>query len=515
MRLSKMVALLAAALGTALVFLVGILVLAPPMPLILEAGFDRSSISPNADGEDDIAVFEYVLSRPATISLYLISEAGARYYFRERRPRDAGEFSVLFSGVVDGFVHDGEAVFGLVERRLIPNGAYTWHLEAAADDGASASETGSLLVKQGDTPLPIMSEFSVSPSVFSPNQDGVADRVSINVYLEKDVERLDVYLLGEGGERIPISARVEERQYGEAGRHLFDYEGGIDLGVDPPPDGVYQVVALAQDKVGQRVRMEGELTIETGGKPFAEIKPQAPGVDVAFGVQPFDDKWFSSADNPGARLAQPSDASALAYSQQITVPLGDMLVFRLTVENYGPVPIRTSGPAPGTVYQQDQLAGSLGFFDESGAWRVGIQCETSISSFPYRWAIAQDDRLLDVYDEASENTYRYLAPGARAVVWGAIRMTEVKARNPQNCWAGLIHEDVAISLRNNHVGMRSIMIVDPQGGVRKLRSAQDASQTDLAVVIVTWNNADVIGAALSSLIGDLTGKRIALPDLGS
>ena len=110
------------------------------------------------------------------------------------------------------------------------------------------------------------------------------------------------------------------------------------------------------------------------------------------------------------------------------------------------------------------MAGALGFFDESGAWRVGIQCETSITSFPYRWAIAQDDDLDEVYDEASENTYRYLAPGERALVWGAIRMTEVKARNPQNCWAGLIHEDVAISLRNNHVGMRSIMIIDPQGG---------------------------------------------------
>ena len=371
---------------------------------------------------------------------------------------------MLFSGVVDGFVHEGETVYGQIERRLIPNGNYSWLLEAEADDGAQMSESGTLLVEQGDTPLPIMSEFTVSPNVFSPNQDGVADRVSINVYLEKDVERLDVYLVGTDGVRIPISARVEERQYGEAGRHLFDYEGGIDLGVDPPPDGTYRVVALAQDIVGQRIRMEGELTIMTGGKPFAEIKPQAPGVDVAFGVQPFDEKWLSNADSLGALLPQPEDSLSLAYSQQITVPLGDMLVFRLTVENYGPVPIRTSGPAPGTVYQQGQLAGTLGFFDESGVWRVGIQCETSISSFPYRWAIARDDNLQEVYDEASENTYRYLAPGERALVWGAIRMTEVKARNPQNCWAGLIHEDVAISLRNNHVGMRSIMIVDPQGG---------------------------------------------------
>ena len=465
MRLSRKLTLLAAALGLALVFVVGNILLKPPTPLILEAGFDRPAISPNADGEEDLAVFGYRLSRSATISLSLVSEAGRQFYFRERQPRDGGEYGVLFSGVVDGFVHEGETVYGQIERRLIPNGVYRWVLEAQEGEGDATSADGSLLVEGGDRPLPIMSEFSVSPSVFSPNQDGVADRVSINVYLEKDVERLDVFLLGEDDLRIPISARVEERQYGEAGRHLFDYEGGIDLGVDPPPDGTYRVVALAQDHVGQRVRMVGDLTIVTGGKPFAEIKPQAPGVDVAFDVQPFDERWFSNSERLGATLPQPDDASSLAYSQRITVPLGDMLVFRLTVENYGPVPIRTSGPAPGTVYQQDQLAGTLGFFDESGAWRVGIQCETSISSFPYRWAIARDDQLRTVYDEASENTYRYLAPGKRAVVWGAIRMTEAKARNPQNCWAGLIHEDVAISLRNNHVGMRSIMIVDPQGGV--------------------------------------------------
>ena len=36
-----------------------------------------------------------------------------------------------------------------------------------------------------------------------------------------------------------------------------------------------------------------------------------------------------------------------------------------------------------------------------------------------------------------------------------------------------------------------------------MRKAQDGSQTDLAVVIVTWNNAAVIRAALSSLLADL------------
>ncbi len=463
MRIPVAVTLAAAAAGVILVFIVGGLIVRPPLPLILAAGFDRAAISPNADGEDDIAVFSYSLSRPAVISLSLTSDAGRTFYFRQDQPRADDDYTVLFSGVVDGFLQEGEAVYGEIERRLIPNGTYAWRLEAKPDAGEPAAASGELLVKAGDTPLPIISEFQIAPDVFSPNQDGVADRVSINVYLEKDVERLDVYLEGPDGSRIPISARVEERQYGQAGRHRFDYEGGIDLGVDPPPDGSYRVVGQAQDSVGQRMRREGQLTIEVGGKPYAEIKPQAIGVDVAFAVQPFAERYLSTAAGLGDLLPLPVDSAALADSQQITVPLDHMLVFRLTVDNYGDVPIRTSGPPPGTVYRQDQLAGSLGMFDESGAWRVGIQCETSMGSFPYRWAIAADEDLLAVEDEASGNTYHYLPPQTRAQVWGGIQFTEAKARNPQNCWAGLIHEDVAISLRNNHVGLRSIMIVNPAG----------------------------------------------------
>ena len=461
MRVRFWLTLITAALGTVVALGAGIVLLRPPLPLILWAEFDRRVISPNADGVDDVAEFSYALARPASVSLSLTSADGRTFFYRRDRARNADEFSVLFSGVVDGFLHDGEQLPGTVERRLIPNGEYSWRLEAVAPGGDSMSATGGLLVEAGDTPLPIMSEFRIAPSEFSPNQDGVADRVSINVYLEKDVERLDVFLLAADGLQIPISARVEERQYGEAGRHRFDYEGGIDLGVDPPADGTYQVVALAQDRVGQRMRRQGELTIAQGGKPYAEIKPQAVGVGVAFAVQDYDERYESTAAGPGELLPLPTDSSDFAPSQQITVPLGKMLVFRLTVDNYGDVPIRTSGPPPGAVYQQDQLAGSLGAFDESGAWRVGIQCETSMASFPYRWAVAADDKLVKVLDEASGNTYSYLPPKSRAVVWGGIRFNEARARNPQNCWAGLIHEDVAISLRNNHVGMRSIMIADP------------------------------------------------------
>ena len=385
MRIPYGFALAAAAGGILIMLIVGRLLLSPPLPLIIEAGFDRESISPNADGMNDLAVFAYRLARPAVIDMTLTAADGQTFYFREQQIRADGEYTVLFSGVVDGYQLDGEQVPGRIERRLMPNGAYDWRLHARAKSGETMNANGALRVEDGDSPLPIMSIFSVSPTVFSPNQDGIADRVDINVYLEKDVDSLDVFLVGPDGARIPISARVEERRYGQAGRHRYDYEGGIDLGADPPPDGDYQVVALAQDAVGQRIRQQASLTIENGGKPYAEIAPQAPGVDVAWDVMPYSQTFFAAREQAGELIPPPDDVQALAYSQQIAAPLGDMLVFRLTVENYGDVPIRTTGPPPGAVYQQEQNAAALGWLDESGAWRLGVQCAASLASSRNWW----------------------------------------------------------------------------------------------------------------------------------
>jgi hypothetical protein len=129
------------------------------------------------------------------------------------------------------------------------------------------------------------------------------------------------------------------------------------------------------------------------------------------------------------------------------------------VENYGASPLRTSGPPPGTVYQQTQLYASLGedAFQQAGVWRVGIQCETSAASYPWRWSLGDATTLESEVDPISGNTYLYLLPGERAVVWGAVRMTEYQPNaNPQTCYAGLIHEGVNISVRNQVVGARAI-----------------------------------------------------------
>jgi hypothetical protein len=458
MRISIWITALFALIGAVLVGIAGQFLVNPNLPLLAAAGFDAALITPNADGEQDVTTFRYTLHRNADVSLVLVNADGREFVFRADQPRAAGAYSVPFSGVVNGYTLPDETLGGTVERRLMPNGDYTWRL-TATNAAETQTLSGMLTLQAGDSPLPIISSFTVGPTTFSPNQDGIDDRVEVNVYLEKEAD-LRVFLLGAEGREYPIAARKEGRKAGEAGRHTFDYDGGVDLNAEPPPDGTYTVVAIAQDAVGQRMRVETQLTIELGGKPFAEIVPQAVGADVMLIAAPYAERYFSTAEQRGALVDPPTDPAALEVAP-ITMQVGDVLIFQLTIENYSDVPLRTTGPQPGTVYSQEQTSAAMGYFTSAGAWRVGLQCETSAQSFPYRWAIGTPD-VLDAVESPSGETFYYLAPGKRSVVWGAIRLTEIQPlQNPQACWAGLIHEGVEISVYNSNVGRRDIRLVDP------------------------------------------------------
>jgi hypothetical protein len=461
MRFPILLTIIAAAVGLALVYVVGAMVIDPNVPLILSANFDDARITPNADGDGDITTFRYELSRSAFVSLTFTHEDGREFVFRQNESRTPRNYSVLFSGVVDGYINEGESFPPdmVIERRLIPDGSYTWLL-VAENETEREEASGTFTIENADSPLPFISTFTVGSREFSPNQDGISDRVVINVYLEKDAA-LSAYLQTETGQRFPIAQREEWSREGEAGRYTFDYEGGVDLGQDPPPDGDYTIVALAQDDEGQRIRRESQLAIRMGGKPRADIPPQAVDSDVLFITMPYDERYFSDIEAVGALLDMPEYPDAVRPSV-VTVPLGDMLVFRLTVNNYSDVPLRTTSPMPGTVYQQDQIAASLGALEEPGAWRVGIQCATSLSSFPYRWAIGSADDLITIVDPDTGREFQYLPPQTQSVVWGAIRMTDLNPlANPQTCWAGLIHESVGIGVENVYVGARDIELADP------------------------------------------------------
>ena len=459
MRIPARITLPAALIGAILALLAGQALLQPALPLLSAAGFRPELISPNADGEDDVALFRYELSRNARITLQFEGADGARYLFREDEARVGGEYEVAFGGVVDGWTRPEEEIPGTVLRRLLPDGEYRWRLLAEAESGERDERSGTLEVREADAPLPVMSVFSVWPDVFTPNQDGISDRSEINVYLDKGA-RLQVWLEGGDGERIYVAPRKEGRKPGEPGRHQFDYEGGVDLGADPPPDGVYPVVARAVDDEGQVVEQRAQLRIRKGGKPLAEIVPQSVGVDVAFAVQPWDARYRNTAEMEGARIDMPDNVQDNRLSALVLRVNEEMLVFRLTVENYSEVPLRTTGPAPGTVYLQEQRAATLKAFEESGAWRVGIDCSTAETDYPWRWALGTEADSYEEFDPLSGNMYRYLPPGAQVVVWGGIHFTQAEALNPQHCWAGLIHEHVEVSIRNRNVGSREIKLVE-------------------------------------------------------
>jgi len=381
--------------------------------LLADASANPDTITPNADGIEDVTRFQYRLGRSADLSIYMLDEAGNRYYFRDNRRRSPGQYQVDFGGVVNG--------------TMLPDGTYTWVIEAIDDNGETASKQGTLRIRQADTEKPELQGFSVYPQTFTPNQDGIDDRVDINYYLTKDADVV-VYLISPDSEtRYPIAEVEREVKPGEPGFHTYDYEGGVDLGADPPPDGVYTVYAEAVDRVGNRTVVTDTLTIAEGGVPRADI--------VSANVDFY---------NPET-------------GDQV-VPLQGTLAFTLTVENFGSVPIRTTGPNYGTHYRSDENFNTKDVFESSGAWRVGIDFEGNPSyAYPYRWAVGNVDELEKRIINGNEEYY--LMPGQRALVTGSIQLVDnPTGKDRVEFWAGLIHEHVSIDVFNDHVDPQTIVI---------------------------------------------------------
>ncbi|MCR4408578.1 MAG: hypothetical protein NUW24_16930 [Anaerolineae bacterium] len=393
-------------------------------PLLYDVDVYPATISPNADGQDDVTLIRYKLGRNANVSIYLVDAGGERHYFRRNLPRSRATgtgYSVYFGGVIDRSEGD------LIRARMLPSGEYTLVIEATDDQGRTEQVSKPLTLVDADTTYPQILGFSVDHHEFTPNRDGVNDRVKINYDLTKEATVL-VYLIGEDGIKYPIAEDEGPNSIvepGAVGTHRYDYEGGVDLGAQPPPDGTYTLVALAEDKVGNKEMVTDTLTIKDGGVPWARI----------VGLE-----WEAS---------------------DTIIPLGGTLWFTATVENYGKTPIRTTGPPAGTVYTSDQNFNSLGWYQSSGAWRFGIDWASNPAyPYPFRWALGRPDELrTEVVDG---ETFYYLDPGKRVQITGGITILDPLPRNPDEFYAGLIHEDVWVV--NDHVDTHWITVdVTPSG----------------------------------------------------
>jgi hypothetical protein len=411
-------------------------------PLLYDVSISPDVISPNADGTDDATNIEYKLSRNASLSIYFENGAGERYYFRQDRARSAAEYRVQWGGTVNQrrwLVNE----FGrqAVESWVLPDGTYTWVVEATGEDGGTERAEGQIQLSGGDAVIPELRNFTVTLPVFTPNQDGLADRTGVAYFLSKDVDSVQVYLYHPDNPSVQYPLEEQERaiEPGKAGYHYYDYDGGVDRGADPPPDGTYVVVGEARDLVGHHVVVSSTLTIEQGGKPRADVV----NGEIHWG-----------------------DVMRSLEGTEAYLPLGSTLVFTTYVENYGRVPIRTSGPPSGTHYRSDQnyntLAVEMGdesWHQQAGVWRFGINLDISDTDNPYRWAVGKPDELRCEVIEGQEQCF--LDPGMRGTITGSIELVGPFPRKDIYAWGALIHEWVGISAENNYVDRVLIHIDEP------------------------------------------------------
>ncbi len=365
-------------------------------PLLTGMTVAPETISPRPGEKNRATLITYSLARPANVSVYL-QDAGGKYVLRENQPRAAGDFQILFGGSVN--------------NRTLNDGAYQIVVTAQDASGVHEEKTAALNIINADTTLPELQNFTVFPQAFTPNQDGLDDRVIIRYYLTKPA-RVTVYLT-DGKNKFPIDEKKEttlltEDKLSEIGPHEYDYDAGIDRGAPPPPDGQYTVVAEAVDANGNLVRAEAPLTIKDGGTPRAAI--------------------IGSAGDFNPRV----------------VPLGDTLFFTVTVKNVGTVPIRTKGPEPGFVYNTSQNFSTIQEYEEPGIWRLGVDSEgNSIGrQYPYRWQLGIDSELTPV--ERDGKTIYYLMPGQVVTVSGGIKITDKPPKVDPAYWFGLVQEQVRI-----------------------------------------------------------------------
>ncbi len=274
-------------------------------PLVADLQAAPATLSPDGDGEADVSRITYRVGRPATVSIVLVGADGARHVFRDQKPRQPGEYQALFGGAIDG--------------KVLADGSYRLVLEAApADGGAAQTLEASLTVEGADVAAPRLEGLALAPDLFTPNQDGIGDRVKLSYTLSEDAA-VRLWLEDDQGRYVQdiLEDLDSAEKAGQVGPHTYDFDGGVDADAPPPPDGDYAVVAEVRDASGNRAVQRLPLAIRQGGQPRAAL------------------------------------IGDVAYSSSV-LSVGATLWFTVTVRNVGATPLRSFGPPPGFVYDSER-----------------------------------------------------------------------------------------------------------------------------------------------------------------
>jgi hypothetical protein len=322
-------------------------------------------IEPNEASVRNETRLRYSLSRRADIKINLLGPDGFSQEMRNQT-RAPGNYEIRF----DGSVGD-EA-----NRRVAPDGQYTFVVQAVEAGGRSEEQKAALTIRNADNMAPEIRDVSGNLDVISPNGDGINDEMTLSfaltkksttmLYLTRDDDG-SYYMLYPPKEMVGLQA------------FLFD---GHDNGKKLLPDGRYTFHIRAWDKAGNQSEAARPIAIDQGGIPRLDI------IDAKF--------------SPTA------------------VPLGGTVKVRITVRNTGNAVVRSNpadgiGPPPGQKYTTDQSYATWQddkrtplYYERPGTWRVGISWTNAPPPpVPVRWSLGKD-----------------LAPGEETTVTGEIEVLQ-------------------------------------------------------------------------------------------
>jgi hypothetical protein len=180
---------------------------------------DPETISPNADGAADLTTITYTLSDDANVTVTLKDAAGADVATVQPKAwKRAGEHAVRF------------------DPAALPDGIFRLELAAAATGGRQASASAQLAITR------TLGAVTAVRKAFSPNGDGLADRIGVRFELGAAAEvRLRVLKQGKWV-ATPFAGPLE------AGPRTLEWDGAKRVG--RLLDGDYEAVLEATDAIG-------------------------------------------------------------------------------------------------------------------------------------------------------------------------------------------------------------------------------------------------------------------------
>ncbi len=354
------------------------------------------TISPNGDGIGDAMAISYRIGVPAKVSVVIEDSAGKRYPLRENTPRVPSNepYTLIFDGTVPGA---GEGV----RQQVLPDGAYSWLLEATATtDGTTASQRGQFQVENAASTPPTIEGLSVTPR-FSPNEDAVEDVAYFSYQLPVSATT-SINLTDAQGQLIPFISDLPEEAAVQS--HIWDgkrTDGSLVGG------GTYTYTITARDDVGNIVERQGQIVVEDPGRSQASI--------------------------------------TFTHIAPVEVALGSVITVTARVKNTGDVAIRTQGPAANYQYTTNNSFSSVenGQYAEKGGgfWRLGLDWGGG-HGYPFRWALSS--RPPEQWAEPGQ--FDYLQPGEEIEVTGSVRIEQREDR--MQFYVGLVHEGVGYPVNN-------------------------------------------------------------------